>query len=57
MTSIVTHEGISSETFRPRGPLWSDILAPKENNRQKKTKPEMVVITSVLTNQQEREKR
>ena len=57
MTSIVTNEEASSDTSRPRGPLWSDIVAPQENNRQKKTEPEMVVITSVLTEQQEREKR
>ena len=57
MTSIVSNEGVSSDTGRPRGPLWSDIEAPQENNRQKKTEPEMEVITSVLTEQQERKKR
>ena len=39
--------------------LWSDIVAPKnaENVHSKKTEPEMAVITSVLSEQQEREKR
>ena len=59
MTSIVISNGVSSDTVMPEGPLWSDIVAPdsQENNRQKKTEPEMVVITSVLTEQQEREKK
>ena len=59
MTYIVISDRVSSDTVRPKGPPWSDIVAPhsQENNRQRKTEPEMVVITSVLTEQQENEKK
>ena len=59
MTSIVISDGVSSYTVRPKGPLWSDIVAPhsQENNKRRKTEPEMGVITSVPSEQQEREKK
>ena len=59
ITSMAINEGLPSDTVIPKGPLWSDIVAPhsQDNTKHRKTEPEMVVITSALSEQTEREKR